>query len=681
MKILNLLATGAILLSANALTAQNDTLRWRMVDNANTIQWSVPEKKIPHFDHIEMSGEQVSTVLRYGVKADGSWTMERSVIWPLLRTIPNNTHASLTRRFAYDPMQLITINGYSLYGGRVESVELNGVMTARMTYGSARTAHNTNILTPRKTVGVVVDYFPSTTQPAVCERYTLTNLTDRTFWIEIPEINNVYTTEPSQGVNGAYTLTVGSQGHGTYRVEPGKSVEFGVVISGYKNGQTPAEINVNAELSARQAFLKSIGSEMILDTPDDIMDRAFAFAKIRATESIIRTKGGLMHAPGGEAYYAAIWANDQAEYANPLFGMMHYNNAKESALNSFRHFARYMNDEYRPIPSSIIAEGESYWNGAGDRGDAAMIAYGAARYAMAAGNKTITDELMPLIEWCLEFSRRKITADGVVASDSDELEGRFPAGKANLYTSSLYYDALISTAKLCNELGRKADAKAYAKRAVEIRAAIEKYFGSTVEGFDTYRYYDGNDVLRSWICIPLAMGIYDRAEATLDALFSPTMFTSNGILTQHGSQTFWDRATEYALLGALRAGETERAIPRLQYMSRVRLLGEHVPYPIEAWPEGSQRHLSAESALYMRIITEGLFGICPQGMSSFELSPRLPKEWDKMSLCKVQAFDSMFDIAVSRVAGGKLRLQVTKPNGKRITRTITEGASCTFSLR
>ena len=679
MKLRKLIVAAAALLATSATYAQNDTMRWVMTDNG-AIQWSVPTNKIPHYDHIEMSGEMVSTVLRYGVRPDGSWSVERSVVWPMLRTIPNNTHASLTRRFAYDPMQMITINGYSLYGGKVESVELNGIMTTNMTYGSVRTAYNTNILAPRKTVGVSVEYFPSTTQPAFCERYTLTNLTDRAFWVEVPEINTTYTTEPSQGVNGAYTLNVASEGHGTRKLAPGEKMTFGVVIRGRKEGEEWPAISVETELAARQAYLKSIASEMILQTPDQTLNRAFAFAKIRATESIYRTKGGLMHSPGGESYYAAIWANDQAEYANPLFGMMHYDKAKESALNSFRHFARYMNDEYRPIPSSIIAEGDSYWNGAGDRGDAAMIAYGAARYAMASGNRIVTDELMPLIEWCLEYCRRKITDDGVVASNSDELEGRFPAGKANLYTSSLYYDALVSTSTLCRELGRKADAKEYARRATEIRAAIESYYGATVEGYNTYRYYDGNDVLRSWICIPLAMGIYDRAEATLDALFSPTMFTPDGILTQHGSKTFWDRATEYALLGALRAGETERAIPRLQYMSRVRLLGEHVPYPIEAWPEGSQRHLSAESALYMRIITEGLFGIRPMGLNSFELSPRLPADWDKMSLCKVQAFGSMFDIAVDRV-GNKIRVQVTKPNGTRITRLITDGASCTFSMK
>src|SRR6185369_6683122 len=113
-----------------------------------------------------------------------------------------------------------------------------------------------------------------------------------------------------------------------------------------------------------------------------------------------------------------------------------------------------MNPEYKPIPSSIIAEGLGFWNGAGDRGDMAMIAYGAARFALANGDAKAAGELWPLIAWCLEYSKRKVNAQGVVASDSDELEGRFPAGKANLATSSLYYDALNSAALLGHELGR-----------------------------------------------------------------------------------------------------------------------------------------------------------------------------------------------------------------------------------
>lgn len=153
----------------------------------------------------------------------------------------------------------------------------------------------------------------------------------------------------------------------------------------------------------------------------------------------------------------------------------------------------------------------------------------------------------------------------------------------------------------------------YARQARKLRKDIERYFGAEVEGFRTYRYYDGNDVLRSWICIPLTVGIYDRAEGTVDALFSPRLWTDNGLLTEAGDKTYWDRSTLYALRGVFACGETERALEYLRYYSRNRLLGEHVPYPIEAWPEGNQRHLSAESGLYCRIFTEGLFGIRPTG--------------------------------------------------------------------
>ncbi len=42
-----------------------------------------------------------------------------------------------------------------------------------------------------------------------------------------------------------------------------------------------------------------------------------------------------------------------------------------------------------PLVSSIVAEGDSYWNGVGDRGDAAMFAYGALRFALAYGSEDI----------------------------------------------------------------------------------------------------------------------------------------------------------------------------------------------------------------------------------------------------------------------------------------------------
>lgn len=629
------------------INAQN---RWSINPNGS-ISWEV-KGRIPHYDHIEMSGLKVSAVLRYGVNADGSFELNKSMIWPMLRTIPNNTHASLMRRFAWNASDMVSVNGQSLSGEKVGKITLDGTMTVESTVALPRKAQ----------VTMTRIVFPSVSNPAICEKYILRNTGESAVNVEIPVSCSVIDTDPAIGVDGSYRLVSEIIGSTSKQLQPKEELVFYASISGYKQGETEQKMDIEKELQARKDLIAGFWNNLILETPDPVVNTMFAFAKIRGAESIYDTKGGLMHGPGGESYYAAIWANDQAEYINPFFPYLGYEVGNGSALNSFKHFARFMNPEYEKIPSSIIAEGLDVWGGAGDRGDAAMVAYGAARYALARGDKGEAEELWPLIEWCLEYCRRNLNDKGVVASDSDELEGRFPAGKANLCTSSLYYDALRSASYLGKDLQKPFSELAdYEKQAKDLRKNIEDYFGAKVEGFDTYQYYEGNDILRSWICIPLTVGINDRTDGTINALFSPRLWTKNGLLTQAGSETFWDRSTLYALRGVYACGATEKATEYLKFYSNQRLLGDHVPYAIEAWPEGSQRHLSAESGLYCRIITEGLFGIRPTGLKSFTFTPRLPAEWDQMNLRKIKAFNSTFDI------------EVTSKNGKQSVAVKTDG--------
>jgi len=296
--------------------------------------------------------------------------------------------------------------------------------------------------------------FPSTDKPMILDVYSFTNHSAQDAMIEVKDAGKTLRTAPEKGLNGAAWVVSGKVlDPGEKTLKPGQGISLAVVYSARGAQDPELSVNVSSELRARQDLIESYWSKLRLETPDPVLNAAFAFAKIRAAESIYLTKGGYMHGPGGGRYYAAIWANDQAEYANPFFPFLGDPVALESATNAYRMFANYMNPEYKRIPSSIVAEGTSFWNGAKDRGDMAMIAYGASRFALANGGKAQALQLWPLIEWCLEYCHRQINADGVVASDSDELEGRFPAGKANLCTSSLYYDALNSAAMLGRELG------------------------------------------------------------------------------------------------------------------------------------------------------------------------------------------------------------------------------------
>ncbi len=648
--------------------------RWHVRSDGRGIVWTVGAGDA-HSDHIEMSGMQVSAVLRYGVAPSGEFILDRSMVWPMLRTLPNNTHASLMRRFAFDPLDCIDVDGRSVQGEAVREIVLDGTMRVRSLIPSWKGEGRLQL---QRTL------FPSTELPVLCELYVLRNVGECNVMVDVPSGEVVTRTVASLGVAGSYRLAVSLYGGSSRILAPGDSLEFYVAVSGCRDGEGQALPDIRAELEARRALVDSLQSSLVLETPDSVLNAMFAMAKIRAAESIYRTAGGLMHGPGGESYYAAIWANDQAEYVNPFFPFLGYAAGNGSALNSFRLFGRYMNDSFERLPSSVIAEGTDIWDGAGDRGDAAMIAYGAGRYALARGDREEAEQLWPLIEWCLEYCRRQLNSEGVVCSDSDELEGRFPSGDANLCTSCLYYDALNSAVYLARELGLPSGRiELYARQASKLRKDIGRYFGADVEGFRTYRYYDGNDVLRAWICIPLTVGIYDRAEGTADALFSPRLWTENGLLTEAGDKTYWDRSTLYALRGVFACGETDRALEYLRDYSRKRLLGDHVPYPIEAWPEGNQRHLSAESGLYCRIFTEGLFGIRPTGFRSFELTPRLPAGWDRMALRHVRAFGSDFDVVVERdVEAGQEQLRATVLSGGKVVGSFAfrNGDTIPFSV-
>ena len=367
-------------------SAQN---RWTIQPDGKTIRMEVKQGNYPHNDHVEMSGKMMATVLYWGIDENAKFELDRSLVFPMLRRIPNNTHASLMLRQKLDVVAQLRINNNNNLKFTTRYVELNGAMTVVEDHkGGAYGLEITRTI------------FPTMERPMMCEHYVVRNSGTVDMALQVPDLQQSFLTDPEKGVKGSYKVSTHVEGAGVYKLKPGDQIEFDLVIQAGLKDEKFAAVDVKAALAERKAFIDHMDENLVLDTPDDVIDTEFRFAKIRASESICKTKGGYMHAPGGESYYAAIWANDQAEYVNPFFPFTGYAVGNESALNSYMHFARFMNDEWKPIPSSIIAEGDDIWNGAGDRGDAAMIAYGASRYALTRADKAEAKQLWPLIEWC-----------------------------------------------------------------------------------------------------------------------------------------------------------------------------------------------------------------------------------------------------------------------------------------
>ncbi|HEV8286502.1 MAG TPA: hypothetical protein VGQ09_19470 [Chitinophagaceae bacterium] len=659
-----------------SLSKQKD--RWAIQPDGS-IEWKI-DNQLPHDDHIEMSGEKVSLWIQYGVDTSGKLSLNRTLVFPTFRLLPVRTIASMMYNVTDNELPRIFINDRLLKTGvynaaiqtdlpeKVTSIQHKGIMRVQSELGRDQS------------IKLIRTIFPSTKKPMAIEKLVFINNGNQAAKIEIEYLNRETRPAADRTTPVQHSFFVSTIGAGIKTIQPRDSAIFAIVYQATNANNTFIDANINEELKARKDRVQQFLSFLQLETPDTILNTAFAFAKIRATESIYNTKGGYMHGPGGLRYYAAIWANDQAEYVNPFFAFLGDEIASKSAMNAFRLFAGYMNADYKPIPSSIIAEGDATWHGAKDRGDMAMIAYGASRFALAYGNVDSAKVLWPLIEWCLEYLKRQLNDEGVVTSNSDELEGRFPAGNANLNTSSLYYDAMRSAVMLGKLLSKPAEQiKNYEQQTKTLRTNIERYFGGTVEGFNTYHYYKGNDTLRAWIATPLTVGIFDRKLGTIAALFSPRLWTEDGLASLAGNKTFWDRSTLYGLRGAFAAGETEKALTFLKYYSQRRLLGEHVPYAVEAYPEGNQRHLSAESGLYCRIYIEGMFGIRPTGFNSFDITPRLPQNWNNMALRNIHAFQNQFDLEIARTGKDKLMITITKA-GQKKSYTIKEGTTQRIQL-
>ena len=654
------------LFAQEAVLSHEEEIFWKL-SGKHAISWDISdESRLPHSDNIEMGGQVVSAIIDYEVAEDKSVTIKRDVIFPQLRTFIKSTESTWRRYRAYlrskygdEVMPAFIVDDRTYVPGVLDSVCIDGMLNF---YHEEMTG-----LKLKRTL------FPSMTERMFVEKWTLTNVSDT---IKNLAFGDAEFQQEQPGVWGTYTRKIHNDAEKYVILNPGESYKFAIYFTAYLNDEKEIKSSWEEVIEERSGFIEVMQSNLVLETPDPVLNRLFYFSKIRASESIFDTKMGLVHSPGGGRYYTGVWANDQAEYSGPFFPYLGYDIGNEAAMNAYLMFKKNIPEGDGNFWSSFEMEGELTCCG-GDRGDAAMIAFGASQFALASGQPEIGEELWPLIDWSLEYCERQKNESGVIKSDSDEMEGRIPTGDANLSTSSLYYGALTNAINLAKSLDKpKKLIKRYEKRAEELKQAIEVYFGAEIEGLETYRYFDGHEYLRHWICLPLVMGIEDRKEGTLDALFSK-LWTDNGVRVEYNPNLpepnlFWDRGTLYAFRGAFKAGAADRGLEKLHSYSQTRLLGFHVPYVVEAWPEGNMAHLSAESALYCRIFTEGLLGITPKGFNTFSLQPNLPSGWDQLSLKNVNAFGETFDILVIR-SGTKLRIIIEENHEVIIEEMIGEG--------
>ena len=437
------------------------------------------------------------------------------------------------------------------------------------------------------------------------------------------------------------------------------------------------DIDLVDEHGARQALAEAAWhGPARLETPDRMLDAAFALQTLHVLECPIETFRGIITHNGSLTYSPGIWAYDPVEYSSPVFPFFGNPDLNRAAMNMYRVWQDHCQKHgIIPFPGSF--EGTALKLTQKERGDDAMVLYGLSKFLLFQGDRAAAAEMWPLIEFSAASVLGHTTAEGIVASQTDEMEDRYPTGKANLSTSSLAYGGYRQAAHLARALGKPVAAD-YDKRADALRKAIESYFGAEIEGFNAYRYFKENTTLRGWILLPLAMGITERKDAIVAALTSnklwPNKSAGADILAESTRPTEWGRETYYALRVLFKAGRTEEALDITRRVVKAQIFGVKGPYPDE-----DAIDMLCPGSLYPRVFTEGMFGIVPTGLDSFDCTPWLPKDWPRMALRDVRAFGQAWDLSVER-AGDQQKITITRAGKTILTATGPPGKTYQVAL-
>ena len=599
------------------------------LNDKNEVVFNANNKNLPYYDHIETSGLYTSLIYSYGANKLKEFIESYHIVFPTFRRKVNDTRGSFAIRLK-NVLDILIDNSKEIE--KLSKVTLNGFINI--------TSNITDIKVNKK-------IYCSSSFKGIVINYKLTNKSSEIKNIFIDNNKNliccdedIFDKKYHVNIILSNDKTLKNNTSLSYTLKPNQSISFDQVIICSYDDETINE-NLKVDINNRKKYLKTITNNYNVITNNKILDAMFNFSKIRASESICLTKNGLMHSPGGGHYYAATWNNDQCEYAAPLFAYLNYDLAIKSMINCFTQYTDYMYTD-KALVSSIIAEATSFWNGAGDRGDASMYVYGITRLLLTLGNKSLAKKFVKPIKWCIDYTLKQKNELGLYKSDTDELENRFESGDCNLATNSIFYQALIKANLLFNELNIKND---YLKIANELKENINKHFYKN--GKCIYSFKETH--LRSHVCYPLIMDIYDHSEDIVNTIMNKKLFTKNGFKTIDNCETYWDRVTLMAIRGLFNASKADLAYDILLSYSENRLLKDHVPYAVEAYPEGNQAHLAAESALYARIYLEGILGFEPMKFNQFKLTISMPNKLDSIKVLNVTYSNKTFDIVINKV--------------------------------
>src|SRR5215213_5027826 len=144
-----LFLSGSFYCIGQSLNLPKQRDRWT-IQSDGSIEWKI-DNRLPHNDHIEMSGEKVALWMQYGVDTSGKAGLVRTLVFPTYRLLPQRTTAHMMYDVKDEELPRFIINDRLFKTGvfnaavqtdqpeKVISIRHKGIMEVNSEIGRDRT--------------------------------------------------------------------------------------------------------------------------------------------------------------------------------------------------------------------------------------------------------------------------------------------------------------------------------------------------------------------------------------------------------------------------------------------------------------------------------------------------------------------------------------------------------------